>query len=56
MHPYRVIRLWEVDASSFLHQPFLLPFAVLAKSSELEALLATVARRVDIIEDRVERN
>jgi predicted transposase YdaD len=29
---------------------------VLAKSSELEALLATVARRVDIIEDRAERN
>jgi predicted transposase/invertase (TIGR01784 family) len=56
VYSYRVIRLWEAEASLFLHQPFLLPLAVLAKSSELEALLATVARRVDIIEDRAERN
>ncbi len=55
MHSYRVIRLWEVEASLLLNQPFLLPLAVLAKGSEPEALLAKVARRVDIIEDRAER-
>ena len=55
-HPYRVIRLWEVEASLLLHQPFLLPLAVLAKTSAPEALLATVARQVDIIEDRAERS
>jgi predicted transposase/invertase (TIGR01784 family) len=55
-HPYRVIRLWEVEASLLLHQPFLLPLAVLAKTSEPEALLAKVARQVDIIEDRAGRS
>jgi predicted transposase/invertase (TIGR01784 family) len=55
-HRYRVIRLWEVETSFLLHQPFLLPLAVLAKSSEPEALLSTVARRVDIIEDRAEQS
>ena len=54
-HRYLVIRLWEVEASLLLNQPFLLPLAVLAKSSEPEALLAKVARRVDIIEDKAER-
>jgi predicted transposase YdaD len=44
-----------VEASLFFNQPFLLPLAVLAKSLEPEALLAKVARRVDIIEDRAER-
>jgi predicted transposase YdaD len=47
-HSYRVIRMWEVEASLLLHQSFLLPLAVLAKTSEPEALLARVARRVDI--------
>ncbi len=56
VHSFRIIRLWEVEVSSFLHQPFLLPLVVLAKSSEPEGLLANVARRVDIIEDRAERN
>jgi hypothetical protein len=55
-HPYRVIRLWEVEASLLLHQPFLLPLAVLAKTSDPEALLAKVARQVDIIEDRAGRS
>ena len=51
-----MIRLWEVEAPLLLHQPFLLPLAVLAKTSEPEALLAKVARQVDIIEDSAERN
>ena len=55
-HRYRVIRLWEVEASLLLNQPFLLPLAVLAKTSDPEALLATVAKQVDIIEDRAERS
>jgi predicted transposase YdaD len=45
-----------VEASLLLHQPFLLPLAVLAKTSEPEALLATVARQVDIIEDKAQRS
>jgi predicted transposase YdaD len=47
--------MWEVEASLLLNQPFLLPLAVLAKTSEPEALLARVARQVDIIKDRAER-
>ena len=54
-HRYRVVRIWEVEASLLLHQPFLLPLAVLANAPEPEALLARVARQVDIIEDRAER-
>ncbi|MFM7191484.1 MAG: Rpn family recombination-promoting nuclease/putative transposase [Microcystaceae cyanobacterium] len=55
-HPFRVIRLWEVEASLLLNQPFLLPLAVLAKTSDPESLLATVAQQVDIIKDRGERS
>jgi predicted transposase YdaD len=55
-HHYRVIRLWEVEASLLLNQSFLLPLAVLAKTEAPEALLARVARQVDIIEDRAERS
>ena len=54
-HRYRVIRLWEVEPSILLEEPFLLPFAVLAKTEAPESLLAKVARRVDIIEDRAEQ-
>ncbi|MFN5516429.1 MAG: Rpn family recombination-promoting nuclease/putative transposase [Cyanobacteriota bacterium] len=54
-HRYRVIRLWEVEPSILLDKPFLLPFAVLAKTEAPESLLARVARQVDIIEDRAEQ-
>lgn len=56
VHHYRVIRLWEVEASLFLNQPFLLPLAVLAKNLEPEDLLVKVAKQIDIIEDRAERS
>jgi len=55
-HRYRVIRLWEVEPSILLDKPFLLPFAVLAKTEAPESLLARVARQVDIIEDRAEQS
>jgi predicted transposase YdaD len=54
-HRYRVVRLWEEEASLLLNQPFLSPLAVLVKSSEPEALLVRVARQVDIIEDKAKR-
>jgi predicted transposase YdaD len=44
-----------VEPSILLDKPFLLRFAVLAKTEAPESLLARVARQVDIIEDTAEQ-
>lgn len=50
-HHYRVIRLWEEDAATLLDDPALLPLATLAATSTSEPLLATVAQRVNQLEE-----
>lgn len=51
-HGYRVIRIWECDATPLLSQPELLPLAVLAKSEQPEMLLSQVAEGISKIEDK----
>jgi len=55
-HRYRVIRIWEWDPQPLLEIPELLPLAVLAKSENPETLLATVAQKLDTIEDKHKRS
>ena len=50
-HRYRVIRLWEQDATPLINNPALLPLAALAKSNSPESLLQQVANQVDMIEE-----
>jgi predicted transposase/invertase (TIGR01784 family) len=44
-HQFRVVRLWEEEVSNFLTTPGLLPYAVLAKSTDKEATLQQVGDR-----------
>ena len=53
VHPYRVIRIWEMKPEFFLDNLGLLPLAALAKTSQPRELLAQVAGKVDTIESRV---
>lgn len=52
IHRYRVIRIWECDATPLLKQPELLPLAVLAQTNQPEELLSQVAQSIDRIEDK----
>ncbi len=50
-HQFRVIRLWEEEVSDFLTTPGLLPYAVLASSSNKEVILQQVVQRIEDIAD-----
>ena len=50
-HRYRVIRLWEEDAAVLLDDPALLPLATLAATPTSEPVLASVAQRVNQLEE-----
>jgi predicted transposase YdaD len=52
IHKYRIIRLWEEEATSFLSEPILYPFAVLAKSESPQQILEEVATKVNDIEEK----
>ena len=51
-HQFRVIRLWEEEVSNFLTTPGLLPYAVLARSTDKEAVLQQVVERIQQVGDR----
>lgn len=55
-HFYRVIRIWECDATPLLSQPALLPLAVLAKNEQPEVLLSQVAEKIDKIKDTKQKS
>ncbi|MEC4806168.1 MAG: Rpn family recombination-promoting nuclease/putative transposase [Jaaginema sp. PMC 1079.18] len=55
-HEFEVIRLWEQPVDLFLNTPGLLPFAVLAQTSDRATTLQTVAAQVDRIGDRRQQN
>ncbi len=55
-HHFEVIRLWEQPVDLFLNTPGLLPFAVLAQTSDRATTLQTVAERVEMIGDRTQKN
>ncbi len=55
-HEFNVIRLWEVDYSELLTAPGVLPFAVLGKGGDNEAVLRDVANRIDKITDQTEQS
>lgn len=55
-HRYRVIRIWECDATPLLSQPELLPLAVLAKSEHPEILFSQVAEEISKIEDERQKS
>ena len=54
-HRYRVIRLWEQDPELFLHDPTLLPFAVLTRTDSPENLLKQVVKHVKTWDNPIER-
>ncbi|PIG90719.1 DUF4351 domain-containing protein [Gloeocapsopsis sp. IPPAS B-1203] len=49
-HEYRVLRLWEEDATQFLENPALLPFAPLTATTQPQSLLQQVVQRVNQLE------
>jgi predicted transposase/invertase (TIGR01784 family) len=51
-HQFRVVRLWEEEVSNFLTTPGLLPYAVLAKTVDKEAVLQQVIERIQQVGDR----
>jgi predicted transposase/invertase (TIGR01784 family) len=51
-HQFRVVRLWEEEVSNFLTTPGLLPYAVLAKTADKEAVLQQVVERIQQVGDR----
>jgi predicted transposase YdaD len=55
IHRYRVIRMWEQDASLFLDNNALLPLAPLAQTDSPPALLSQVAQSVARISDKETR-
>ncbi|MEO0804148.1 MAG: Rpn family recombination-promoting nuclease/putative transposase [Cyanobacteria bacterium J06642_2] len=55
-HEFEVIRLWEEPVEKFLTVPGLLPFAVLARSSDREAVLRQVSQQVEEIGDRTQQS
>ena len=48
-HEFEIIRLWEQPVESFLEQPGLFPFAVLAQTQSPETTLRQVAQKIDEI-------
>ncbi|MDG2989699.1 Rpn family recombination-promoting nuclease/putative transposase [Candidatus Synechococcus calcipolaris G9] len=54
-HHYRVVKLWEEDPNQFFRIPALLPFAVLGKVDNGEALLQAVADQIGQIESEQTR-
>ncbi|WP_017324142.1 DUF4351 domain-containing protein [Synechococcus sp. PCC 7336] len=54
-HEFEVIRIWEEPASQFQELPGLLPFAVLAQTSDRERTLRQVSERIEAIGDREQR-
>jgi predicted transposase/invertase (TIGR01784 family) len=55
-HQFRVIRLWEEKVSDFLTTPGLLPYAVLASSSNKEVTLQQVVQRIEDIADHRQKS
>lgn len=55
-HRFEVIRLWEQPVDLFLHTPGLLPFAVLAETSDRTATLQRVAEQIETMGDRTQKN
>ena len=55
-HEFRVIRLWEVPYQPLLDSPGLFPFAVLSIETNREMVLGEVARRIEEIGDRTNKN
>jgi predicted transposase YdaD len=51
-----VIRLWEEGVSDFLTTPGLLPYAVLASSSNKEVTLQQVVQRIEDIADHRQKS
>ena len=51
-HEFEVIRLWEQPAELFLESPGLYPFASLGKTAEPEAILRSVAAKIDAVPER----
>ena len=49
-HEFRVVRLWEEDPEPLLADDALLPLATLARATDRQALVSTVAARVRTIE------
>jgi predicted transposase/invertase (TIGR01784 family) len=55
-HQFRVIRLWEEEVSDFLTTPGLLPYAVLASSSNKEITLQQVVQRIEDVADHLQKS
>jgi predicted transposase/invertase (TIGR01784 family) len=55
-HQFRVIRLWEEPVENFMSIPGLLPYAVLAQTSERERVLERVVVELERVASRQERN
>ncbi|WP_228054456.1 Rpn family recombination-promoting nuclease/putative transposase [Gloeocapsopsis crepidinum] len=49
-HEYRVIRIWKENATQFLNDPALLPFAPLTATTQPQILLQQVVERVNQLE------
>ena len=54
-HRYQVIRLWEQDPELFLHDPVLLPLAVLARTDSPVNLLEKVAETIKTVDNDTKR-
>jgi predicted transposase/invertase (TIGR01784 family) len=55
-HQFRVIRLWEEPVEVFLTTPGLLPYAVLSRALDKEAVLVQVLGELEQISDRTEQS
>ena len=51
-HQFEVIRLWEQPAEIFLESPGLYPFASLGQTTEPEAILRSVAAKIEAVPER----
>lgn len=52
VYTYNVIRLWEVPPAELLSKPGLLPFAVLSQTSQPVDVLTSVAKQIEVLEDK----
>jgi predicted transposase YdaD len=55
-HQFRAIRLWEEPVENFMSIPGLLPYAVLARTSDRESVLERVVVELERLSSRQERN
>jgi predicted transposase/invertase (TIGR01784 family) len=55
-HQFRVIQLWEEPVENFISIPGLLPYAVLAQTSDRERVLERVVVELERVPSRQERN